>query len=189
MPGKVNMTYENDQDLMICFYKFVANEEMACDEAELGPDEFAERLRTQENLQEQVLSILNFEKDWKRILLKFRRQRFCHLSKFRRWFEGGYLLYLHRGDTLAVICRQTATSLTQNTSNLTEPNPLDKVQNGGYYFDLQFRQRGTKFNPGKNVGLGKDYTIFSLIDGLMKFEKIGPYKKKVSVYPRDRGTA
>ncbi|KAJ6813132.1 50S ribosomal protein L27, chloroplastic-like [Iris pallida] len=46
------------------------------------------------------------------------------------------------------------------------------------------RQRGTKFHPGKNVGLGKDHTIFSLIDGLVKFEKYGPDKKKISVYPR-----
>ncbi|KAH9307576.1 hypothetical protein KI387_035487 [Taxus chinensis] len=45
------------------------------------------------------------------------------------------------------------------------------------------RQRGTKFHPGNNVGLGRDYTIFSLIDGLVKFEKYGPDKKKVSVYP------
>lgn len=45
------------------------------------------------------------------------------------------------------------------------------------------RQRGTTFHPGNNVGLGKDYTIFSLIDGLVKFEKYGPDKKKVSVYP------
>lgn len=45
------------------------------------------------------------------------------------------------------------------------------------------RQRGTKFHAGKNVGLGRDYTIFSLIDGLVKFEKYGPDKKKVSVYP------
>ncbi|KAG6602682.1 50S ribosomal protein L27, chloroplastic, partial [Cucurbita argyrosperma subsp. argyrosperma] len=47
------------------------------------------------------------------------------------------------------------------------------------------RQRGTKFHAGKNVGLGKDHTIFSLIDGLVKFEKYGPDKKKVSVYPRE----
>ncbi|XVF16189.1 hypothetical protein REPUB_Repub10bG0010400 [Reevesia pubescens] len=40
------------------------------------------------------------------------------------------------------------------------------------------------FHPGKNVGLGKDHTIFSLIDGLVKFEKFGPDKKKISVYPR-----
>lgn len=45
------------------------------------------------------------------------------------------------------------------------------------------RQRGTKFHPGKNVGIGKDHTIFSLIDGLVKFEKFGPDKKKISVYP------
>eukprot|EP00252_Welwitschia_mirabilis_P000265 TRINITY_DN1028_c0_g1_i1.p1 TRINITY_DN1028_c0_g1~~TRINITY_DN1028_c0_g1_i1.p1 ORF type:complete len:193 (+),score=14.91 TRINITY_DN1028_c0_g1_i1:276-854(+) len=46
------------------------------------------------------------------------------------------------------------------------------------------RQRGTKFHPGNNVGLGKDYTIYSLIEGLVKFEKFGPEKKKkVSVYP------
>ncbi|XP_050234661.1 50S ribosomal protein L27, chloroplastic [Mercurialis annua] len=47
------------------------------------------------------------------------------------------------------------------------------------------RQRGTKFHPGKNVGLGKDHTIFSLIDGLVKFEKYGPDRKKISVYPRE----
>ncbi|RVX06906.1 50S ribosomal protein L27, chloroplastic [Vitis vinifera] len=41
-----------------------------------------------------------------------------------------------------------------------------------------------KFHPGKNVGLGKDHTIFSLIDGLVKFEKFGPDRKKISVYPR-----
>ena len=45
------------------------------------------------------------------------------------------------------------------------------------------RQRGTRFHPGKNVGLGRDFTIFALIDGKVKFE---PYakgrRKKVSVY-------
>ncbi|PKA54837.1 50S ribosomal protein L27, chloroplastic [Apostasia shenzhenica] len=46
------------------------------------------------------------------------------------------------------------------------------------------RQCGTKFHPGKNVGMGKDFTIFSLIDGLVKFEKFGPDRKKISVYPR-----
>ncbi|KAJ0083287.1 hypothetical protein Patl1_29584 [Pistacia atlantica] len=48
------------------------------------------------------------------------------------------------------------------------------------------RQRGTEFHPGKNVGIGKDHTLFSLIDGLVKFEKYGPDRKKVSVYPRPR---
>jgi len=45
------------------------------------------------------------------------------------------------------------------------------------------RQRGTRFHPGKNVGLGRDFTIFALIDGQVKFE---PYakgrRKQVSVY-------
>ncbi|MDH3973250.1 MAG: 50S ribosomal protein L27 [Deltaproteobacteria bacterium] len=44
------------------------------------------------------------------------------------------------------------------------------------------RQRGTKFHPGNNVGLGKDYTIFSLIDGNVKFETKRGGKKKISVY-------
>ena len=44
------------------------------------------------------------------------------------------------------------------------------------------RQRGTRLHPGKNVGLGKDFTIFSLIDGIVKFEGNGE-KRKVSVYP------
>ena len=44
------------------------------------------------------------------------------------------------------------------------------------------RQRGTTFHPGNNVGLGKDYTIFALIDGEVKFERKGKDKKKISVY-------
>jgi large subunit ribosomal protein L27 len=45
------------------------------------------------------------------------------------------------------------------------------------------RQRGTKFLPGENVGLGKDYTIFSLIDGVVKFTDKND-KKKVNVIPQ-----
>ncbi len=44
------------------------------------------------------------------------------------------------------------------------------------------RQCGTKWHPGNNVGLGKDYTIFSLIDGEVKFERFGKTGTKVSVY-------
>lgn len=43
------------------------------------------------------------------------------------------------------------------------------------------RQRGTRILPGDNVGLGKDYTLFSLIDGYVKYEPATRYKKKVSV--------
>ncbi|OVA17491.1 hypothetical protein BVC80_1837g316 [Macleaya cordata] len=56
--GKVNMVYENDRDLMIKFYGFVAKEEMACDEAELEPDEFADKMHFQHKLQEQQLEML-----------------------------------------------------------------------------------------------------------------------------------
>ena len=45
------------------------------------------------------------------------------------------------------------------------------------------RQCGTKYHPGKNVGLGNDYTIFSLIEGNVKFERKGREKQQVSVYP------
>lgn len=44
------------------------------------------------------------------------------------------------------------------------------------------RQRGTKIHPGKNVGVGRDYTIFSLIDGTVKFEPYTRGRKRVSVY-------
>jgi large subunit ribosomal protein L27 len=45
------------------------------------------------------------------------------------------------------------------------------------------RQRGTKFHPGLNVGIGRDYTIFATIDGYVKFEAVDRHKKRISVYP------
>lgn len=45
-----------------------------------------------------------------------------------------------------------------------------------------YRQRGTKIYPGTNVGMGKDHTLYSKIDGVVKFERLGRDKKKVSVY-------
>ena len=45
-----------------------------------------------------------------------------------------------------------------------------------------YRQRGTKIYPGKNVGIGKDHTLFALITGVDKNERAGKTKKKVSVY-------
>ena len=44
------------------------------------------------------------------------------------------------------------------------------------------RQAGTRIHPGENVGIGKDYTIFAKMDGIVKFERWGREKKKVSVY-------
>ncbi len=48
--------------------------------------------------------------------------------------------------------------------------------------NILVRQNGTKFHPGENVGLGRDYTLFALIDGMVKFERLGKTRKKVSVY-------
>lgn len=45
------------------------------------------------------------------------------------------------------------------------------------------RQVGTKIRPGSNVGIGRDYTIYSLIDGVVTFERYSQTQKKVSVYP------
>jgi large subunit ribosomal protein L27 len=47
------------------------------------------------------------------------------------------------------------------------------------------RQRGTKHNPGKNVGLGKDHTLFALVDGVVAFQKKAENKSYVSVIPAE----
>ena len=48
--------------------------------------------------------------------------------------------------------------------------------------NILVRQRGTHFHPGNNVGLGSDDTLFALINGKVKFERVGKDRKKVSVY-------
>lgn len=49
--------------------------------------------------------------------------------------------------------------------------------------NILVRQRGTKFKPGNNVGIGKDDTLFALIDGTVRFERVGRDGKQVSIYP------
>ena len=49
--------------------------------------------------------------------------------------------------------------------------------------DIIVRQVGTKIHPGRNVGLGRDYTLYSLVDGVVKFEHFDKKRKQVSVYP------
>ncbi len=49
--------------------------------------------------------------------------------------------------------------------------------------NIIYRQHGTTIHPGNNVGCGKDYTLFALIDGIVQFERMGKDRKKVSVYP------
>lgn len=48
--------------------------------------------------------------------------------------------------------------------------------------NIIYRQRGTRIYPGANVGMGKDHTLFALIDGTVRYERSGRDKKKVSVY-------
>ena len=48
--------------------------------------------------------------------------------------------------------------------------------------NILVRQVGTKLHPGNNVGMGKDFTLFALIDGVVTFERKGRDRKKVSVY-------
>jgi len=48
--------------------------------------------------------------------------------------------------------------------------------------NILVRQKGTRIHPGENVGVGKDYTLFARIAGIVKYEKKGKDKKKVSVY-------
>ncbi|MFP3983473.1 MAG: 50S ribosomal protein L27 [Desulfurivibrionaceae bacterium] len=49
--------------------------------------------------------------------------------------------------------------------------------------NILVRQLGTKFHPGENVGLGRDYTLFAKSDGVVTFEKFGKNRKRISVYP------
>jgi len=75
-----------------------------------------------------------------------------------------------------------------STSNGRDSNPQyrgvkkfggEKVIAG----NIIIRQLGTHFHPGRNVGLGKDYTIFALTDGVVKFERVDRQRQKVSVVP------
>ena len=54
----------------------------------------------------------------------------------------------------------------------------EKVKAG----NILVRQLGTRIHPGENVGMGKDYTLFATIDGVVSYERLGRDRKKVSVY-------
>lgn len=58
-----------------------------------------------------------------------------------------------------------------------------ELVNGG---TIIVRQRGTKFKPGNNVGIGRDDTLFALITGVIKFENKGRRGKFISVYPAEQ---
>ncbi|KAG5534703.1 hypothetical protein RHGRI_022735 [Rhododendron griersonianum] len=262
--GKVNMAYESDQDLMIHFYRFVVQEEMACEEAELGPDQFSKKLQMQHKLHEQQLEMLKHMRkfhldDQSAILDKLHQQmdadgaasvlsveQIQDIVRRRKEHSGQRTLHFSpvstnprhsglvrsrmaatmtvstsllaafkglalsstssssflRGEFGSINLGSKLSPKTKNTLTITcaHKKGAGSTKNGRdskgqrlgvkIYGDqvakpgsIIIRQRGTKFHPGNNVGLGKDYTIWSLIDGLVKFEKFGPDKKKVSVYP------
>lgn len=77
---------------------------------------------------------------------------------------------------------------TGSSHNGRDSNPkmLGVKRADGQYVlagNILVRQRGTKFKPGNNVGIGKDDTLFALIDGTVKFERVGKDGKQVSIYP------
>lgn len=49
--------------------------------------------------------------------------------------------------------------------------------------NILVRQVGTRIHPGKNVGMGRDFTIFATVDGIVKYERLGKDRRRVSVYP------
>lgn len=51
--------------------------------------------------------------------------------------------------------------------------------------NILVRQRGTKFHPGKNVGIGKDDTLFALQDGVVRFQRLGKDKKQVCIETKE----
>jgi len=75
-----------------------------------------------------------------------------------------------------------------STDNGRDSNPkmLGVKRSDGQFVlagNILVRQRGSKFKPGNNVGIGKDDTLFALIDGTVKFERVGKDGKQVSIYP------
>jgi large subunit ribosomal protein L27 len=69
----------------------------------------------------------------------------------------------------------------------SKPKMLGVKRYGGQFVpagNILVRQRGTQFHPGVNVGMGKDYTLFALVDGVVQFSIKGPLKRRtVSVLP------
>lgn len=54
--------------------------------------------------------------------------------------------------------------------------------------NILVRQLGTVIHPGKNVGLGRDYTLYAMVDGVVTYEDFGRDRKRVSVYPVEAGS-
>ncbi|MFO8143206.1 MAG: 50S ribosomal protein L27 [Dehalococcoidales bacterium] len=66
-----------------------------------------------------------------------------------------------------------------NSKRLGVKRYAEQVVNAG---TILVRQRGTRIHPGNNVGVGRDYTLFALVDGVVKYEPAGKNRRKASVY-------
>jgi len=69
----------------------------------------------------------------------------------------------------------------------SNPKMLGVKRYGGQFVktgEILIRQRGTQVHPGRNVGLGRDFTIYAMMDGIVKFEHHDKKRRKVSVYPK-----
>ena len=49
--------------------------------------------------------------------------------------------------------------------------------------NILVRQVGTRIHPGKNVGMGRDFTLFAMIDGIVRYERVGKDRKQVHIFP------
>ena len=70
----------------------------------------------------------------------------------------------------------------------SNPKMLGVKRSGGQFVkcgEIIVRQRGTKFHAGRNCGLGRDFTLFALIDGHVTFERFDKKRKQVSIYPAE----
>lgn len=86
---------------------------------------------------------------------------------------------------LQLLAKKKGLSSTKNGRDSESKRLGAKAGDGEFVLagNILYRQRGTKIHPGENVGMGKDDTLFALVDGNVSFERFGKKRKKVSVYP------
>lgn len=89
---------------------------------------------------------------------------------------------------LQLFAHKKGTSSTKNGRDSASKRLGAKRADGQYAQagNILVRQRGTHFHPGNNVGIGKDDTLFALINGVVKFESADKGRRQVSVYPVER---
>jgi large subunit ribosomal protein L27 len=86
--------------------------------------------------------------------------------------------------SLQIFASKKGVSSTKNGRDSESKRLGAKLSDGQYAHagSIIYRQRGTKVHPGNNVGRGKDDTLFCMIDGIVKYERLGKNRKQASVY-------